>query len=64
MVEGVLVQEVGFFEEEDRMDSLAGELLDVGRHGVEEVAGGGDGREAEGEAELAVEVAAPEGGVV
>jgi len=40
------------------MDPLAGEILDVGRHGVEEVARGGGGREAEGEAELAVEVAA------
>lgn len=62
VVEGVLVQEVGLVEEEDGMDALAGELLDVGRHGVEEVAGGG--RQAEGEAELAVEVAAGEGGVV
>src|ERR1700743_2758449 len=64
MVEGVLVQEVGFVEEEDRMDSLEGEFLAGGRHGVEKGAGGGGGREAEGEAELAVEVAAPEGGVV
>src|SRR5512139_1001238 len=64
MVEGVLVQEVGFVNEEDGVDALAGELLDVGRYGVEEVAGGGSGREAEGEAELAVEVAAPEGSVV
>jgi hypothetical protein len=64
VVEGVLVQEVGVVEEEDGMDPLAGELLDVGRHGVEEVAGGGGRREAEREAELAVEVAAAEGGVV
>jgi len=64
MVECVLVEEVGFVEEEDGMDALARELFDVGRHGVEKVAGGGSGREAEGEAELAVEVAATEGGVV
>src|SRR3954462_2257854 len=64
MVEGVLVQEVGFVEEEDRVDALARQLLDVRRHGVEEVAGGGRGREAECEAELAVEVATAESGVV
>jgi hypothetical protein len=64
VVEGVLVQEVGFVEEEDGMDALAGELLDVRGHGVEKVAGGGGGRQPEGEAELAVEVAAAERGVV
>src|SRR3954463_9792767 len=64
MVEGVLVQEVGFVEEEDRVDALARQLLDVRRHGGEEVAGGGRGREAECEAELAVEVATTERGVV
>src|SRR3954468_18813477 len=64
MVEGVLVQEVGFVEEEDRVDALARQLLDVRRHGVEEVAGGGRGREAECEAELPVEVATAERGVV
>ena len=64
MVESVLVQEVGFVEEKDRVDALARQLLDVGRHGVEEVAGGGRGREAECEAELAVEVATTERGVV
>ena len=62
MVERVLVQEVGFVEEEDRVDALARQLLDVGRHGVEEVAGGGRGGEAECEAELAVEVATAERG--
>ena len=60
MVESVLVQEVGFVEEKDRVDALARQLLDVGRHGVEEVAGGGGGREPEREAELAIEVAAAE----
>ena len=47
VVERVLVQEVGLVEEEDRMDALAGEFLDVGRDGVEEVAGGGCGRQPE-----------------
>lgn len=62
VVEGLLVEEVGLVEQEDGMDALAGELLDVTRHGVEEIAGGGC--EAEREAELAVEVAAAESGGV
>ncbi len=64
VVEGVPVQEVGLVEEEDGMDAFSGELLDVARDGVEEVAGGGGGREAEREAELAIEVTASEGGVM
>src|SRR6266568_2439170 len=54
MVEGVLMQEVGFVDEEHRVDALAGELLDVGRHRIEEVAGSGRGCETEGETELTV----------
>jgi len=64
VVEGVLVQEVGFVEEEDGVGALGGEHLDVGGDGVKDAGGGGGGSEAEGEAELAIEVAAPEGGVV
>ena len=64
MVERVLVEQVGLVEEEDGVDALAAELLDVGGDGVEDGGRGGRRREAEGEAELAVEVAAAEGGVV
>src|SRR5882762_2731846 len=64
MVESVLVQEMGFVDEKYGVDALAGELFDVGRHGIEEVAGSGRGCEPEGEAELAVEVTTAERGVV
>ena len=64
VVEGVLVQEVGLVEEEHGVDALFGALLDMTRDGVEQAACGGRGRELEGRAELAIEVAAAEGGVV
>src|SRR5262245_61944243 len=64
VLEGVLVQEMRFVEEKDGMDALLGALLDVARDGVEEAARGGRRRQAEGDAKLAVEVAAAEGGVV
>ena len=43
VVEGVLVQEMGFVEEEDGVAAFGGELLDVGGDGVKD-AGGGGGR--------------------
>jgi hypothetical protein len=64
VVEGVLVQEVGFVEEEDGVAAFGGEALDVGGDGVKDACGSGRGSEAEREAELAIEVAASEGGVV
>jgi hypothetical protein len=51
-------------EEERGVDAVAAEFLDVRRDGVEDGGCGRRGREAEGDAELAVEVAAPEGHVV
>ena len=64
MVERVLVQQVRFVEQEDRMHALAGELLDMGTDGAEEISGRGATGEAESVAELAIEVAPAEGGVV
>lgn len=64
VIKGVLVQEVGFVEEEDGVGALGGEHLDVGGDGVKDAGGGGGGSEAEGKAELAIEVAASEGSVV
>jgi hypothetical protein len=64
VVEGVLVEEMGFVEQEDGEDPVAAELFDVGGDGVEDGGRGGRGREAEGETELAVGVAPSEGGVV
>ncbi len=60
MLEGVLVKQVGFIEEKDGMDAL----LNVTGDGIEEAASGGGGRKAEGDAELAIEGSAAEGGVV
>src|SRR5438445_4775698 len=64
MVERVLVEEVRLVEEEDRMDALLGEVLDVGRDRVEDGGGGRRRRQAERDAELAIEVATTEGGIV
>jgi len=58
VVEGVLVEEMRFVEEEDGMRTFAAEVLNVGGDGVEDGGGGGRRRQPEGEAELAVEVAA------
>jgi hypothetical protein len=62
--EHLLVEEVRLVDEEDRVHALLGELLDVGGDAVEDRRGGGVRGEAQGEAELAVEVAAAERGVV
>jgi len=64
MVEGVLVEEVAFVEEKDRMEAFLAELGDMATHGVEDGSGGCRGAEAESETELSVEVSAAEGGVV
>ena len=64
VVERVLVQQVRLVEQEDGVEVVAAEVLDVGADREEERGGGRRGREAEREAELAVEVAAAERGVV
>lgn len=64
MGERVLVEQVRLIEQEDRVLPRFPSIRDVHAHGVEEGYGGGRGRQAQGGAELAVEVAAPEGGVV
>ena len=56
VVERVLMEQVGLVdEEEDRAYALLGELLNVCADGEEEISGGGRLREAEGEAEMAIE---------
>jgi hypothetical protein len=55
--EHLLVQEVRLVEEEDGVDALLREVLDVRGDGVEDGSGRRVRREAEREAELAVEVA-------
>jgi putative transposase len=60
----LLVEQVRLIEEEDREDALLGQVLDVSRDGVEDRGSGGVRGEAQGEAELAVEVPAAECGVV
>lgn len=63
MIEGVLVQEMRFVEEEHGVHALGGALLDVLTERVEQASHGGDGREPDGVAELAIEVASPERGI-
>ena len=64
VAEDVGVEQVRFVEEEDWVDAGGGELVDLGGDGVEDGGGGGLGREPERGADLTVEVAAAEGGVV
>ncbi len=65
MIERVLMEKVRLVEEKDGMRApLARHILDVLGDGVEDRGSGGGGREAESEAELAVEVAPPERRVV
>src|SRR6185312_5354252 len=65
MVEGVLVEQVGLVDEEDREDALLGEILDVRADRVEDVAGGVMlAWQTEGDAELPVEVTPAERDVV
>ncbi len=60
MGQHVGMKEVRLVEEEDRMEPLAAQALHVGLDCQEEVRGGRRGLEAEGVAEVAVEVAAAE----
>ena len=64
MVEGVLVKQVRLIEEKDGMDAILSEILHVGGDGVEDASGGNRRRQTEGDAKLAIEVAATEGDVV
>ena len=64
MIEHVLVEQVRLIEKEDRVELLFAQVLDVGRHGVEERGCGRRRREAQGGAQLPVEVPATERGVV
>src|ERR1700760_1047590 len=64
MIEGIGVEQVGLVEEEDGVKALLAELLDVRADRVEDRCGGGRGAEPPGEAELAVEVALAERGVM
>jgi hypothetical protein len=64
VVQHVLVEQVGLVEEEDRVNTLAAKIFDVGGDGEKESRSGGGRREPQGEAKLAVEIAAAEGGVV
>jgi hypothetical protein len=65
MVEGVLMKEMGFVDEEDGEEALFGELLDVGADGIEDIASRVvSAGKAKSDAELTVEVAAAEGDVV
>jgi hypothetical protein len=64
VVEHVLVEEVGFVEEEDGVDACGAELVDVLADLVEDRRRRGTRAPAQREAELAVEVTAAERGVV
>jgi hypothetical protein len=64
VLEDVLVQEVRFIEQEDRVDAFFAELLHVLVDGVEDCGRGGLWRETEREANMAVEVASAERRVV
>jgi hypothetical protein len=64
VVEGVLMHEVGFVDQEDGEEALLGKLLDMVGDGEEDVARSAAVRDGEGRAEVAIEVAAPEGNVV
>ena len=64
VAEDVGVEQVRLVDEQDRVDASGGELVDLGGDGVEDGGGGGLGREPERGADLPVEVAATERGVV
>ena len=64
VVERVLVEELSLVEQEDGMNAIVAEVSHVGGDRMEDAGRGGGGREAEGDAELAIEIAATEGGVV
>lgn len=58
------MEQVRLVEEEDRMELVASHLVDVSLDSEKEVGGGGGGLEPEGVAEVAVEVAPSESGIV
>ena len=64
MIEHVLVQQVRFIEQQHRVYAFPAKLLDVRADGVEDRGRRRLGREPKSEAELPVEVAPSEGGVV
>ena len=64
MVERVLVHQMRFVDEEDRKSALASEVFDVFAHRMEYVACGGTVRDAEGMADVSIEVAPAERDVV
>jgi hypothetical protein len=64
VIERVLVEEVRLVEQEHRVDALGRALLDVAGDRVEERARHRGGLDTDGVAELAIEVAATERGVV
>jgi hypothetical protein len=64
VIERVLVEQMGFVDQEDGADALFGEVLDVSADGEEEISGGGGLREAEGEAEVAIKVSPSDGGIL
>src|SRR3954466_8190016 len=64
MIESVLVKEVGFVEEEHRMNALGGAVLDVAAERIEQTAGGGRRGQPDGVTQLTVEVATTERGIV
>jgi hypothetical protein len=64
VVERVLMEQMGLIDEEDGAYALLGEILNVCADGEEEISGGGRLREAEGEAEMAIEVSSPDGRIL
>src|SRR5262249_61393342 len=64
MVERVLVKQVRLVNQKHRMDALFGAFLDMARDGIEQGTCSGRGRQAERDAELAIEVTPAECGVV
>lgn len=64
MVESVGVKQVSLIEEEERVDALFSELLDMRADGEEEGRRSGLGVEPQGEAELPIEVALAQSGIV
>src|SRR5580658_1158746 len=63
VIQGVLVKQVSLIEDEDGVDAVLAQVLDLGGDGVEQRGGGTAGGQAQGDGELAIEVAAPQGDV-
>lgn len=64
MFEDILMKQVCFVDEKHRMDFVAAKLVDVSTDRVEDRRCGGRRRQIERKADVTVEVAASEGGVV